>query len=101
MVFDPGDIRREEIDCVICSTQSRVEGYQVDNNVVYSSKYYVVWCPKYRRGVLVGPMAKPCGQRIKQIALRYRAENHRAQNHARPGTWVGGDRSTVGQPWAG
>lgn len=25
-----------------------------NNNVVYSCKYHVVWCPKYRRKVLVG-----------------------------------------------
>jgi len=28
--------------------------YKNNNNVVYSCKYHVVWCPKYRRKVLVG-----------------------------------------------
>ncbi|NSK82451.1 IS200/IS605 family transposase, partial [Blautia massiliensis] len=23
--------------------------YKLNNNVVYSCKYHVVWCPKYRR----------------------------------------------------
>jgi putative transposase len=27
--------------------------YKSNNNVTYSCKYHVVWCPKYRRGVLV------------------------------------------------
>ena len=27
-------------------------GYKSNNNVVYSCKYHVVWCPKYRRKVL-------------------------------------------------
>lgn len=27
--------------------------YKTNNNVVYSCKYHVVWCPKYRRSVLV------------------------------------------------
>ena len=27
--------------------------YKTNNNVVYSCKYHVVWCPKYRRPVLV------------------------------------------------
>ncbi len=27
--------------------------YKSNNNVVYSCKYHVVWCPKYRRSVLV------------------------------------------------
>ena len=28
--------------------------YRSNNNVVYSCKYHVVWCPKYRRKVLFG-----------------------------------------------
>ncbi|WP_243456633.1 IS200/IS605 family transposase [Mobilitalea sibirica] len=28
--------------------------YKTNNNIVYSCKYHVVWCPKYRRKVLVG-----------------------------------------------
>jgi putative transposase len=27
--------------------------FKTNNNVVYSCKYHVVWCPKYRRKVLV------------------------------------------------
>ena len=27
--------------------------YKSNNNVVYSCKYHVVWCPKYRRKILV------------------------------------------------
>jgi putative transposase len=26
--------------------------YKSNNNVVYSCKYHVIWCPKYRRSVL-------------------------------------------------
>jgi len=29
-----------------------------NSNVVYSCKYHVVWCPKYRRSVLVSPIDK-------------------------------------------
>lgn len=28
--------------------------YRSNNNVIYSCKYHVVWCPKYRRKVLFG-----------------------------------------------
>lgn len=31
--------------------------YKSNNNVVYSCKYHVVWCPKYRRKILVGDIA--------------------------------------------
>ena len=27
--------------------------YKSNNNIVYSCKYHVVWCPKYRRPVLI------------------------------------------------
>jgi putative transposase len=27
--------------------------YKSNNNVTYSCKYHVVWCPKYRRSVLL------------------------------------------------
>jgi len=30
-----------------------MKGYKSSSNVVYSSKYHVVWCTKYRRKVLV------------------------------------------------
>jgi len=32
--------------------------YKSNRHIVYSSKYHVVWCPKYRRKVLVGAVAK-------------------------------------------
>lgn len=51
-----------------------LEGYKSNNNVVYSSKYHCVWTPKYRRAVLVGPIAKRCEQLLRQVAAKYRAE---------------------------
>ena len=49
-------------------------GYKSNNNVVYSSKYHVAWCPKYRRKVLVGAVEKRLFALIHKAALRYRAE---------------------------
>jgi putative transposase len=49
-------------------------GYKSNNNVVYSSKYHVVWCPKYRRKVLEGAIAARCEQIIRKTAAKYRAE---------------------------
>jgi putative transposase len=45
-----------------------------NNNIIYSSKYDVVWTPKYRRPVLVGAIAKRGEQLIRQIAAKYDAE---------------------------
>ena len=39
-------------------------GCKTNNNVVYSCKYHVVWCPKYRRKVLVDGV----DERLKEIA---------------------------------
>ena len=40
--------------------------YKTNNNVVYSCKYHVVWCPKYRRKVLVGSIAQRLDELIRQ-----------------------------------
>ena len=39
--------------------------YKSNNNIVYSCKYHVVFCPKYRRKVLVGEVE----QRLKQLLI--------------------------------
>ena len=46
--------------------------YKSNNNVVYSCKYHVVWCPKYRRKVLVGDIA----ERLKELITTISAEIH-------------------------
>jgi putative transposase len=51
-----------------------MEGYQSNNHVVYSCKYHVVWCPKYRRKVLQDKIAKRCEQVLRKVAARYKAE---------------------------
>jgi putative transposase len=33
------------------------ELYKKNNNICYSCKYHIVWCPKYRRPVLSEPVA--------------------------------------------
>ena len=49
-------------------------GYKSNKNVVYSSKYHVIWCPKYRRKVLVGAIAKRLKEIMHKTALKYRAD---------------------------
>jgi len=49
-------------------------GYKSNKDVVYSSKYHVVWCPKYRRKVLVDAIAKRLFALIHKAASKYRAE---------------------------
>ena len=49
-------------------------GYKSNNNVIYSCKYHVAWCPKYRRKVLDGAVEKRLFELIHKTASRYRAE---------------------------
>lgn len=46
--------------------------YKSNNNVVYSCRYHVVFCPKYRRSVLVDGV----DERFKQIARQVADELH-------------------------
>lgn len=46
--------------------------YKSNNNVVYSCKYHVVWCPKYRRSVLQNGVE----ERLKQILQQVATERH-------------------------
>lgn len=41
--------------------------YKSNNNIVYSCKYHVVFCPKYRRKVLVGEVEARLKELICQI----------------------------------
>ena len=48
--------------------------YKSSRNVVYSCKYHVVWCPKYRRKVLVGEIADRLRQLLVSTAEEVQAE---------------------------
>lgn len=43
--------------------------YKSNNNVVYSCKYHVVWCPKYRHKILTNGI----DTRLKELLLAYAA----------------------------
>lgn len=47
--------------------------YKSNNNVVYSCKYHVVWCAKYRRSVLGNGVDKRLKRIILDTAKEYRA----------------------------
>ncbi|EFH84735.1 IS200/IS605 family transposase [Ktedonobacter racemifer] len=48
--------------------------YKSNKNVYYSCKYHVVWCPKYRRKVLVEPIAERLKQIITQVCQEHQAD---------------------------
>ena len=45
-----------------------------NNNVVYSRKYHVVWCPKYRRSVLVNGVDVRLKELIKETCEQLNVE---------------------------
>lgn len=48
--------------------------YKSNNNVVYSCKYHVVWCPKYRREVLKDGVDKRLKTILYEVANEVNAE---------------------------
>ena len=48
--------------------------YKSNHNVYFSCKYHVVWCPKYRRKVLVEEVAKRLEQIIREVCKEHQAE---------------------------
>ena len=48
--------------------------YKSNNNVVYSCKYHVVWCPKYRRKVLVDGVAERLNELICEVCKEIQVE---------------------------
>ena len=49
-------------------------GYKSNRNVVYSCKYHVVWCPKYRRKVLVNGVDTRLKELIREVCEENRIE---------------------------
>lgn len=48
--------------------------YKSNSNIVYSCKYHVVWCPKYRRKVLVGEVEARLKEIVKEVCAELDCE---------------------------
>jgi len=48
--------------------------FKASNNVTYSCNYHIVWCPKYRRKVLMGKIAERLKVIITEVAAETRSE---------------------------
>jgi putative transposase len=48
--------------------------YTTNNNVIYSCKYHVIWCPKYRRKVLCGEVGLRLEKLIRQVVEAAQAQ---------------------------
>jgi REP-associated tyrosine transposase len=76
-------MRRQAAQFCLCYTATRcilhyitiyTIQYKSNNNVVYSCKYHVVWCPKYRRSVLVNGVDDRLKQIIQSVCTESDAE---------------------------
>jgi putative transposase len=47
--------------------------YKSNHNVYYSCKYHVVWCPKYRRKVLIEQVAARLEQIIREVCEEHQS----------------------------
>jgi len=52
----------------------KMKAYKSSNNVVYSCKYHIIWCPKYRRPVLREEIAARLKEILKAVAAERKAE---------------------------
>ena len=48
--------------------------HKTNNNICYSCKYHIIWCPKYRRKVLVNGVDARLKELILQVADEHYAE---------------------------
>jgi putative transposase len=48
--------------------------YKSNQNIVYSCKYHVVWCPKYRRRVLTSEVEERLKAILREVAQERQAE---------------------------
>ena len=48
--------------------------YKSNNNIVYSCKYHVVWCPKYRRKVLISGVDTRLKELIEEVCQEIHVE---------------------------
>ena len=51
-----------------------MQKFKSNKNVVYSCKYHVIFCPKYRRRVLVNAIASRLKELLAQIAIEINIE---------------------------
>ena len=72
--------------------------YKSNNNVVYSCKYHVVWCPKYRRKVLINGVDVRLKELLTEYAANLSVDISGNGDHARPCSYAFGSRSSVWHP---
>lgn len=79
MCFSRGDIRcQNKFNKVLAlysyQAYNDCMDYKTNNNIIYNCKYHVIWCPKYRRKVLIDPVDLRLKEIIKDVCLKRQSE---------------------------
>jgi putative transposase len=53
-----------------------MERYRLNAGAIFSLKYHLVWCPKYRRPVLVPPVDERLKEIIAEVAAEFEMTMH-------------------------
>lgn len=53
---------------------SMIQKYKSNNNITYSCKYHAVWCPKYRRKVLIQGVDIRLKAILQEVATEFNSE---------------------------
>jgi len=48
--------------------------YKINNNIIYSCKYHIVWCTKYRKSLLSSPIDQSLKEILLQVARDRRSD---------------------------
>ena len=48
--------------------------YKTNNNISYSCKYHIVFCPKYRKKILIGEVESRLKEIIRSVCLEVKSE---------------------------
>jgi hypothetical protein len=70
--------------------------YRVNAGSVFSLKYHLVWCPKYRKPILVNALEKRLRELLHRKAKEIKAEIHALEIMPDPRSHVRGERPNDG-----
>ena len=62
------------LDRPVLYTGTMVQEYRSNRNVFFACHYHALWCPKYRRKVLVGPIEARLKQIIADVCQEHQAD---------------------------
>lgn len=59
---------------MVLYTKNMERKFKSNSNIVYSCKYHVIWCPKYRRKVLIEGVDVRLKQILQEVCNEFKAE---------------------------